>query len=148
MKATWLDSGEPIDAATLRAEGIHAQTLDLGDFEGPLQQLIERNGYVTQDEVALAPDTPDLDAICDRFVAEHQHAEDEVRFVLEGEGTFDIRALDDRWMHVVVQPGDLVIVPAGRHHRFYLTDTKTIRARRVFKDPAGWVPIYREPAAG
>lgn len=144
MQVTWLDSGEPIHPSVLEAEGIHAETLPLDAFEARLQTLRARNGYVSQDEVLLHPETPNLDAICAKFVDEHHHADDEVRFVLEGQGIFDIRTRDDRWMHVVVGPGDLMIVPAGRHHRFMLTEAKTIRARRLFKDPAGWIPIYRE----
>lgn len=146
MKATWLDTGDTLDAARLRAEGIHYEALPLDSFEAPLGALMERNGYLTQDEVALRPDTPNLDAICAKFVDEHLHTDDEVRFVLEGEGVFDIRSADDRWMHVTVEPGDLIVVPAGRNHRFYLTDARTIRCKRLFKDETGWVPVYRDAA--
>jgi len=147
MQAKWLDTGEAIDGATLDAEGIHYQDLTLGAHQGPLAELMEANGYVTQDEVALRPDTPKLDEICAKFVDEHLHTEDEVRFVLEGEGVFDIRSRDDRWMQVKVEPGDLIVVPKDRHHRFYLTDQKTIRCARLFQDPSGWVPHYRDAAA-
>lgn len=146
MKATWLETGETLDAARLTAEGIHYEALPLDGFDAPLRDLMDRNGYLTQDEVALRPDTPNLDAICAKFVDEHLHTDDEVRFVLEGEGVFDIRSTDDRWMHVTVEPGDLIVVPAGRNHRFYLTDAKTIRCKRLFKDEAGWVPVYRDAA--
>jgi 1,2-dihydroxy-3-keto-5-methylthiopentene dioxygenase len=98
---------------------------------------------VEQDQVALAPSTPNLEAICAKFVDEHFHDDDEVRFVLEGEGIFDIRSHDDRWMRVLVQRGDLIIVPKDRHHRFMLTGSKNIRCVRLFKDSSGWVPHYR-----
>jgi 1,2-dihydroxy-3-keto-5-methylthiopentene dioxygenase len=65
--------------------------------------------------------------------------------VLEGEGVFDIRSRDDRWMRVTVEEGDLIIVPKNRHHRFFLTDRKTIRCVRLFQDQSGWVPQYRDP---
>lgn len=63
--------------------------------------------------------------------------------MLEGDGIFDIRSRDDRWMRVVVEVGDLIVVPAKRHHRFLLTDKKDIRCVRLFKDASGWVPHYR-----
>jgi len=44
----------------------------------------------------------------------------------------------------VVEPGDLLVVPANRHHRFLLTDMRSIRCVRLFQDPAGWVAHYRE----
>ena len=34
---------------------------------------------------------------------------------------------DERWMRVIVEPGDLLVVPKGKHHRFELTAAKTIR---------------------
>jgi len=147
MQAKWRDSGEALDPATLEAEGIHYQALTLGQHQPALDELMARNGYVTQDEVALRPDTPNLDAVCAKFIDEHLHTEDEVRFVLEGEGVFDIRSRDDQWMEVKVEPGDLIVVPAHRHHRFYLTAAKTIRCARLFQDQSGWVPHYRDAAA-
>jgi 1,2-dihydroxy-3-keto-5-methylthiopentene dioxygenase len=104
-------------------------------------------GYVVMDEVGMKPDMPNFDALCKKFVGEHLHTDDEVRFVLKGSGVFDIRSGDDRWMHVEVEPGDFILVPANRYHRFYLTDEKTIHCVRLFKDASGWTPVYREPAA-
>jgi 1,2-dihydroxy-3-keto-5-methylthiopentene dioxygenase len=46
-------------------------------------------------------------------------------------------------MRVVVEPGDLIVVPARRHHRFMLTEKKSIRCVRLFKDQSGWTPHYR-----
>lgn len=153
MKAHWMNesgrlSGE-IDIATLRAEGVIYDQLDLDPARhgAPLQSFKEGQGYVQQDEVALRPDNPKLDEICAKFLDEHCHDEDEVRFVLDGAGIFDIRSRDDRWMRVEVEAGDLIVVPAGRWHRFLLTDTRSIRAVRLFKDAAGWVPHYRQVGA-
>lgn len=147
MQAYWLESEseEPISIDTLRAEGVPFLQLptDPDEFQDALERLKEERGYVTQDEVALRPETPNLDGICAKFIDEHLHTDDEVRFVLEGEGVFDIRSNDDRWMRVKVEQGDLIVVPANRHHRFMLTDQKTIRCVRLFKDEGGWVPHYR-----
>lgn len=74
----------------------------------------------------------------------YQHDDDEVRFILDGEGIFDIRTRDERWMRVVVERGDLIVVPKDRHHRFMLTNTKSIKAVRLFKDESGWVPHHRD----
>ena len=149
MKSHWLDSSEapadPIDPQTLEGQGIFYRQIDTDPerYRQPLDAIKARQGYVEEDVIALAPDTPDLDAICRKFLDEHHHDEDEVRFVLDGEGIFDIRSTDDRWMRVQVEKGDLVVVPAGRHHRFMLTDSKAIRCVRLFKDASGWVPHYR-----
>ena len=143
MHAHWLDNEDAIPSAELAAQGVEYQRLATDAFQGPIDSLKERGGYVHQDEVQLSPDTPNLDAICDKFKDEHLHTEDEVRFVLDGAGMFDIRSTEDRWMRVTVEPGDLIVVPKDRYHRFFLTDAKAIRCVRLFQDKAGWEPHYR-----
>jgi len=143
MQAFHLDDESPLDPAALAAEGVHTDRLALGAHDPAIASLMQRGGYVERDEVQLGPSTPELDAIEARFAKEHHHDEDEVRFVLEGEGIFDIRSRGDRWMRVVVQPGDLIVVPRDRHHRFLLTEPRTIRCVRLFQDRKGWVPHYR-----
>ncbi len=146
MKATWLDDGSEIDRDTLTAQGVlnDALPLDESGYQPTMDTLKTDRGYIHQDQVELRPETPNLDAICKKFDDEHYHDEDEVRFVLEGEGIFDIRSTDDRWMRVLVEAGDLIVVPAKRHHRFELTESKTIRCVRLFQDQSGWVPHYRQ----
>jgi 1,2-dihydroxy-3-keto-5-methylthiopentene dioxygenase len=150
MKAHWLDSTEGVVSnEQLEANGVIYQSLETepAAYRAPVDEVKRARGYVDEDVIELTPATPNLDAICAKFVDEHHHDEDEVRFVLSGEGIFDIRSLDDRWMRVKVEQGDLIVVPAGRHHRFLLTDQKQIRCVRLFKDKSGWVPHYREAQA-
>ncbi|MCB9613975.1 MAG: cupin domain-containing protein [Sandaracinus sp.] len=148
MKATWIDDGTPIALDVLAAEGILYERLSTepAGYQPTMDVLKTERGYVEQDVVELRPTTPNLDAICAKFDGEHLHDEDEVRFVLEGEGVFDIRSGADRWMRVLVEQGDLIVVPAQRWHRFELTEQKTIRCVRLFQDTSGWVPHYRDAA--
>ena len=143
MKAFWLEDEAPVDAQFLEAQGVPYQALDVDEYQGALDVLKRQRGYVEQDVVELKPDMPNLEAICAKFIDEHHHDDDEVRCVLDGEGIFDIRSYDDRWMRVVVERGDLIVVPKDRHHRFLLTDSKQIRCVRLFKDQSGWTPHYR-----
>lgn len=146
MKATWLASGDPIDVQTLDAQGVFSacHPVDEASWRAPMEAIKARHGYVEEDVVALSPSTPGLDAICAKFVDEHFHDEDEVRFVLDGAGVFEIRSQQDQWMHVLVEQGDLIVVPAGRYHRFMLTESRNIRCLRLFKDASGWTPHYRD----
>ena len=146
MKLQWLDTPEsPIDARELAKVGVlhERMAVDPVAYQPSLDALKGERGYVEQDIVELSPTTPELDTICAKFSAEHLHTDDEVRYVLEGEGIFDIRSADDRWMRVQVEPGDVLVVPRGRYHRFFLTDACRIRCVRLFQDPAGWKPVYR-----
>jgi len=136
---------QPIAAEVLAARGILSWTVS--SDETARTELIERikreHGYVDQDFVALLPDNPDLDAICAKFDKEHYHTEDEVRFVVEGEGIFDVRDDADQWIRIEVYEGDMIVIPARTHHRFYLTDRKQIRCMRLFANHDGWAPLYR-----
>jgi 1,2-dihydroxy-3-keto-5-methylthiopentene dioxygenase len=145
MKAHWLERDGDLGLDELARNDVYYAKLatDEASYGAPLEALKRDRGYVEQDIVELAPTTPNLETICAKFVDEHYHDEDEVRFVLEGEGIFDIRSRADQWMRVVVEPGDLIVVPKDRHHRFMLTEQKTIRCVRLFQDRSGWTPHYR-----
>ncbi|MCB9718896.1 MAG: cupin domain-containing protein [Myxococcales bacterium] len=152
MNVEWLDPGPgqaPCTLDDLAAVGVLYEHLivDPVAYQPPLDRLKAARGYVEQDVIELHPQTPKLDEICAKFIDEHLHTDDEVRYVLEGEGIFDIRSSDDRWMRVTVTEGDLLVVPANLHHRFLLTERKHIRCVRLFKDSAGWVPHYRHQAS-
>jgi len=99
--------------------------------------------YVDDDVVELSPEMPNLDAICAKFDKEHFHTEDEVRVVLEGDGVFDVRDDADRWIRIEVTEGDVILIPAHKHHRFFLTDRRRIRCMRLFANHEGWAPLYR-----
>lgn len=151
MQLSWLDApadSPPCTVADLEKVGVHYQHLstDPTRFEPAIVELCKRGGYTTRDEVSLSKDTPNLQGLLDKFKDEHLHDEDEVRFVLTGEGIFDLRSAEDRWMRATVTPGDVLIVPKGLYHRFFLTDACSIRCVRLFQDPAGWKPHYRHAA--
>jgi 1,2-dihydroxy-3-keto-5-methylthiopentene dioxygenase len=111
-----------------------------------MARIKRQHGYREEDEVALSKETPNLDTICAKFDKEHYHTLDEVRFVVDGEGIFDVRDKSDRWVRIHVDTGDLIIIPANTYHRFFLTDSKKIRCVRLFLNNEGWTPLYRDTA--
>lgn len=147
MKATWLENKRELSAQELTEQGITYEKISTDHYQTELDRIKKDWGYSAQDTVELKPDTPNLEKICSMYDKEHLHTDDEVRFVLSGEGYFDIRSKDDRWMHLFVEAGDFILVPANRHHLFYLTNKKQIKAVRLFKENPSWTPIYRETSA-
>lgn len=145
MQAYNLEDRAPWSAEQLQAEGIFNQRLptEAAAYAAPIAELCRRHGYVQQDVVELSAATPELETLQSNFWAEHFHDEDEVRFVLAGAGVFDIRSCGDAWLRIEVFAGDLIVVPAGRFHRFALTEASQIRCLRLFQRTSGWQPHYR-----
>lgn len=115
----------------------------LAHFQGPLDALSEARGYRSRDVIRLTPDTPDLETLLANFQRAHRHTEDEVRFVVAGEGIFVVTVAGKPY-EVLVSAGDVLAVPAGTRHWFTLTASQSITAVRLFGDPAGWVALYED----
>lgn len=112
-------------------------------FANEIEQLKAEGGYQAVDVIDLFPDTPNLDALLAKFSKEHWHDEDEIRFIVAGNGVFHIRPKDGSpVVGLYVEEGDLARVPAGTWHWFDLRKDKRIRAIRLFQDPSGWTPHY------
>jgi 1,2-dihydroxy-3-keto-5-methylthiopentene dioxygenase len=114
----------------------------LNEFKNEVEKLKKEGGYVTADVINVTPETPNLDTMLNRFNKEHTHSEDEVRFIIKGRGVFHIHPKSGPVFAVQMEAGDLINVPAGTQHWFDLCADKAIKAIRLFKDPAGWSPMY------
>lgn len=119
----------------------------LSRFQAPLDRLSAERGYVARDLIQLSPATPHIEDLLVNFVRQHHHTEDEVRFIVHGEGVFTVER-DGQWYDILVTAGDVIAVPAGTEHWFTLTDLRTVTAVRLFCDPSGWVAVYADASAG
>lgn len=111
-------------------------------YSGEIEALKARGGYITADVIDVTPKTPGLDSMLARFNREHWHDEDEVRFIIAGNGVFHIHPQDGTVLAIVVESGDLIRVPRGTRHWFDLCADRRIRAIRLFQDASGWTPNY------
>jgi 1,2-dihydroxy-3-keto-5-methylthiopentene dioxygenase len=89
----------------------------------------------------LAPGNPNYPAIRQKFIDEHIHTENEVRFFVAGSGNFVLH-LDGQVFDAHCTRGDLISVPAGVKHWFDAGETPDFTVLRIFSDTAGWVPHY------
>ncbi|KEO82102.1 cupin domain-containing protein [Tumebacillus flagellatus] len=114
-------------------------------FGEEIKALSAKRGYQSQDIVVLSKQTPGIEDLLVKFVEEHHHTEDEVRFIVDGEGIFTIKGpKDDMYFDVILYPGDLISVPAYTRHWFTLTDLRKVKAIRIFESKDGWVAVYDE----
>ena len=105
------------------------------------------HGYHSMDLVVLHPDAPGLEDALARFDKPHTHADDEVRYILDGEGLFGFFNAQGQERVLRVQPGDYLRIPAGVEHRFTLTATRRIKALRMFSTTQGWDALYTQRPA-
>ncbi len=113
-------------------------------YDPEIKSLMKRGGYVVADVVNITHETPNLEALLDRFRKEHTHSEDEVRFILRGNGLFHVHPESGPVYAIEVTAGDMINVPKGTKHWFDLCKDKTIRAIRLFQETSGWTPEYIE----
>lgn len=105
-------------------------------------ELQQTAGYQTRDLIVIHPDVPSLDAMLSKFDRTHTHADDEVRYIVAGEGIFGFIRPDGSQVELTVQPEEYINVPAGTEHWFYLTSQQRVKAVRYFTNTEGWTPEY------
>ena len=110
----------------------------LSVYAEEITRLKKSGGYQSVDVIAMAPDHPDRTALRQKFLSEHRHGEDEVRFFVEGEGLFTLHE-DDRVFNLLCTRGDLIAVPANMRHWFDMGAEPHFTAIRLFVNPDGWV---------
>jgi 1,2-dihydroxy-3-keto-5-methylthiopentene dioxygenase len=93
------------------------------------------------DVVSLNRDAPNKDELRKKFLSEHTHSEDEVRFFVVGEGLFTLH-LGQQVCEVLCRQGDLISVPAHTPHWFDMGPNPNFIAIRFFNNPEGWVANY------
>jgi 1,2-dihydroxy-3-keto-5-methylthiopentene dioxygenase len=120
------------------------------------EQVAAINGddrYRHIDVAALQPDHGDPEwranaaTARSKFLAEHRHAEDEVRFFVAGRACFYLH-LEPEVFAVVCESGDLLTVPAGTRHWFDMGSDPSFAAIRFFEREDGWIGDFTGDGIG
>jgi len=138
-------AADPVDPSVLLAAGIGYKYLDPAGFTYPnrtkqvpwtppsngtndpfLQEFRDDNDFQYADIVVVS-------AFNEGFYEEHIHpGGDEVRYIIDGKGYFDIRDVNDEWVRMHARAGDFLIFPSGIDHRFSVDETSYVQAMRLF----------------
>lgn len=112
-------------------------------YSKDLKPFMEMGGYLTADVISINSLTENYGAIRAKFLAEHTHSEDEIRFFVDGKGLFWFNLENEPIFNLLCEKGDLISVPAGTKHWFDAGEYNPfVKAIRIFIDMSGWVPNY------
>ena len=113
----------------------------LDAYKPYLDELMGDLGAGSADVIKLTPDNPNGPALRTKFLAEHIHTEDEIRFFVACGGHF-VMHVNGRVYDAYCAAGDLISVPANTKHWFDAGEAPDFIALRVFTDTTGWTPHY------
>jgi 1,2-dihydroxy-3-keto-5-methylthiopentene dioxygenase len=110
-------------------------------YRSDIERLQRDEGYQAIDVISLTPDHPDRVALRQKFLSEHTHSEDEVRFFVAGRGQFTLH-IGDKVYETLCEQGDLIGVPDGTRHWFDMSEAPYFIAIRLFTNKEGWVANF------
>lgn len=143
------DLGVPVTQEKLDQLGVIYRYVDTIE---DLEAVAKERDYKNRDQIQLNLDSFGGDEAAynrkmAQFYKEHYHEDEEIRYIVDGEGYFDVRDTADRWVRAKLEKNDLLILPAGIYHRFtLLSRKKNVTAMRLFKDEPKWEAINRDEA--
>jgi len=113
----------------------------LAAYRPEIQRLEHAQAYQAVDVLRCLPDHPQREQLRAKFLAEHTHDDDEVRFFVEGAAMFYLHA-GARVHMVLCERNDLISVPAGMRHWFDMGPEPCFTVIRLFTTPEGWVARF------
>ncbi len=123
------DSGRDVSVVELSTLGV--LYFHYPAIEG-VDELASKRHYKNRDVITVSPQAMG-DVYEDKvkmFFNEHLHEDEEIRYVLDGAGFFDVRSAGDQWIRIRLEKFDGIVLPPGLYHRF-TTDTQNVRRFKV-----------------
>lgn len=142
------EPARPVGLEQLRRLGVLYWKLDADRYEDDpeLEKIRRERNYSWMDIITICREKlPDYEEKVKMFYEEHLHLDDEIRYVLDGSGYFDVRDEEDRWVRIAMEKGDMITLPAGIYHRFTLDEQNYVKVMRLFVGDPVWT-AYNRPA--
>ena len=129
----WIAQGTISEGATNEAI--------IAAYQSDIDRLVAETGYQTYDVISLDSNHPQKQELRQKFLAEHTHDDDEIRFFTHGKGLFTLH-IQDKVYEVICEQNDLISVPAGTRHWFDMGENPDFTCIRLFDTPQGWVANF------
>jgi len=132
--------------AAISLKDTDSQETILKAYEHEVLPFMKSSGFTSADVINVHPKMENLEALREKFLSEHIHSEDEVRFFVDGSGKFWFNFEDEIGEKTIAcitcRQGDFLSVPAGQKHWFDLAPEYFVKAIRIFTNKEGWVANY------
>lgn len=112
-------------------------------FKDKINKVLDENNFSSFDIVNINPNIKGIEELKKKFIPEHIHDDNEVRFFIDGEGLFCINQ-DENIYQLLCQKGDYIAVPAKTKHWFDMGSRADFKCIRFFENPEGWIAKYTE----
>jgi 1,2-dihydroxy-3-keto-5-methylthiopentene dioxygenase len=112
-------------------------------YADQVSQVMGSYGFSSVDVISMNTAVP-AERITEsrkKFLDEHIHSDDEVRYFIEGQGLFCIHA-GEQVIQILCEAGDFIAVPANTKHWLDMGSKPNFRCIRFFGDERGWVAEY------
>lgn len=115
-------------------------------YQEEIETINDLYGFQSVDIINVKPDfskSEQFSSMRKKFLDEHTHADDEVRYFIDGSGLFYIHK-DDQVYGLLCTAGDFISVPAKTEHWFDMGSQPDFKCIRFFTEESGWIPQYVE----
>lgn len=108
------DSGRAVDADYLTKLGVLYFHLP---NEADVEKLAKERSYKNRDVITVSPEKMGdvYEEKVKSFFHEHLHEDEEIRYIRDGVGFFDVRSEGDEWVRIQLEKDDLIV--RGTHDR-------------------------------
>ena len=110
------DSGREVAKDHLAKLGVlYYRFADVADVD----KLAAERSYKNRDVITISPEKMGdmYEEKLKIFFSEHLHEDEEIRYIRDGTGFFDVRSEDDEWVRIQLEKDDLIVRPS-----YYISD--------------------------
>jgi len=125
--------------------GVFLWKIGLETTEGTVTQMewINREHKFLMDDTLEVKEgvTTNIEKKIKEWYEPHAHALAESRLILDGQAYYDIEdPKTEKWLRILMEKGDFIVVPAGCLHRFTPDTTNYVKMKRFYQTKEGEPP--------
>ncbi|ERE63924.1 spermine synthase-like protein [Cricetulus griseus] len=137
----------PVGLEQLRTLGVLYWKLAADKYENDaeLEKIRKERNDSWMEIITICKHTlPNYEEKIKMFFEGHLHLDEEIRYILESRGYFDVRDKNDKWIQISMEKEDTITLPAGIYHCFTLGENY-MKTMRLFVGEPVWTWFHNLP---